>query len=176
MGSVVAPVLWSTDSVVMARGLSCSKAHGIVPDQRSNPRLWHLHWQVDYLPLSHHGSLYPRSWFDWSVVTWIILAPYLTHKIFSLCCCFRSSWGVTLRKETGKELPSRCLSSWSSAPWSSPRWYCWPQVIMFVPGKASCSMGERAGFYLVIFFYVTAYCVIYFPLILILTAPYGKMM
>ena len=37
--------LWSTDSVVGARGLSCSEACGIFPDQGSNP--CPLHWQVD---------------------------------------------------------------------------------------------------------------------------------
>ena len=35
-------------------GLSCSVACGIFPDQGWNPCL--LHWQVDYLPLSHQGS------------------------------------------------------------------------------------------------------------------------
>ena len=39
----------------MAHGLSCSAAHGIVPDQVSNPRLLQL--QVASLPLSHQGSL-----------------------------------------------------------------------------------------------------------------------
>ena len=39
----------------MAHGLSCSTAHGIFPDQGSNPCL--LHWQVNSLPLSSQGSL-----------------------------------------------------------------------------------------------------------------------
>ena len=34
--------LWSTGSVVVAHGLSCSAACGIFPDQGLNPRL--LHW------------------------------------------------------------------------------------------------------------------------------------
>ena len=38
----------------MAHGLSCSAACGIFPDWGSNPCL--LHWQVDYLPLSHQGG------------------------------------------------------------------------------------------------------------------------
>ena len=38
----------------MVHELSCSEAHGIFPDQRSN--LYLLHWQVDSLPLSHQGS------------------------------------------------------------------------------------------------------------------------
>ena len=42
-------------SVVVAHGLSCSMACGILPDQRSNP--WLLHWQADSLPLSHRVTL-----------------------------------------------------------------------------------------------------------------------
>ena len=53
MGSVVvAPRLWSTESIAVVHGLSCSSACGILPDGRLNPCL--LHWQV--LPLSHQGS------------------------------------------------------------------------------------------------------------------------
>ena len=53
--SVVAALrLWSTASVVVVHGLSCSAACGIFLDQRSNLCL--LHWQVDSLPLSHLGS------------------------------------------------------------------------------------------------------------------------
>ena len=52
---VAAPRLYSTGSVVMACGISCSAAGGILPDQGSN--LWLLHWQVDFLPLSPQGSL-----------------------------------------------------------------------------------------------------------------------
>ena len=55
MGSVVvAPGLQSTDSVVVAHGLSCSEVWGIFLDQKSNLCLLHL--QADSLPLSHHGS------------------------------------------------------------------------------------------------------------------------
>ena len=42
---VVTPRLWSTGSVAVGHGLSCSEAYGIFPDQGSNPRL--LHWQAD---------------------------------------------------------------------------------------------------------------------------------
>ena len=41
--------------IVMAHGLSCSKASGIFLDPGSNPCL--LQWQVDSLPLSHQRSL-----------------------------------------------------------------------------------------------------------------------
>ena len=55
MGSVAgAPQLQSTDSVVVAHGLSCSATCGIFPDQGKNPCL--LHWQADSLPLSHWGG------------------------------------------------------------------------------------------------------------------------
>ena len=41
-------------SVVVAHGLSCSVARGILPDQGPNPRP--LHWQVGSQPLRHHRS------------------------------------------------------------------------------------------------------------------------
>ena len=41
-------------SVVVAHGLSCSTACGILPDQGSNP--CPLHWQADSQPLRHQGS------------------------------------------------------------------------------------------------------------------------
>ena len=49
-----APRLWSTGSVVVAHGFSCSVVCGIFSDQGLNPRL--LHWQADSLPLGHQGS------------------------------------------------------------------------------------------------------------------------
>ena len=52
--AVVVPRLQSTDSVIVVHGLSCSTAHGILPDQGSNLCL--LHWQADSVPLSHQGS------------------------------------------------------------------------------------------------------------------------
>ena len=51
---VAAPRLQSTGSVVVAEEVSCSAVCGIFWDQRVNPCL--LHWQEDYLPLSHQGS------------------------------------------------------------------------------------------------------------------------
>ena len=48
---VAARGLYSAGSAVVVHGLACSRAHGIFPDQGSNPCL--LHWQVDSLPLSH---------------------------------------------------------------------------------------------------------------------------
>ena len=43
---VVAPGLWGTGLVVVAHGVSCSMAHGILPDQGLNPCL--LNWQADF--------------------------------------------------------------------------------------------------------------------------------
>ena len=54
-GSVAgAPRHWSTGSVIVARGFSCSMVCGILQDQGSNPCL--LHWQADSWSLSHQGS------------------------------------------------------------------------------------------------------------------------
>ena len=47
-------------SVVVAHGLSCSRACGTFPDQGSNP--CPLHWQADSQPLCHQGS--PQTFFD----------------------------------------------------------------------------------------------------------------
>ena len=61
-GSVIAaPRLWSTGSILGAHGLSCFKASGIFPDQRSNPCL--LHWQTDSSPRSHQESPLVKFWF-----------------------------------------------------------------------------------------------------------------
>ena len=58
---VVAPRLWRAGSVVVAQGLSCSKACGIFPDQGSNP--CPLHCQADSCPLYHQGSSeFPVLW------------------------------------------------------------------------------------------------------------------
>lgn len=60
----------------------------------------------------------------------------LTRFLFSVVV-FRSWWGVTLLKETGRELQLHSLWFWSSAPWLSPQSYCWHQVLIFILGKAS---------------------------------------
>ena len=57
--TIVASLVGSTGSrragsVVVAHGLSCSAACGILPDQGSNP--CPLHWQADSQPLRHQGS------------------------------------------------------------------------------------------------------------------------
>ena len=52
--ATVAPGLQGTGPIVVAHGLSCSVACGILQDQGSNPCL--LHWQVDSLPLEPPGK------------------------------------------------------------------------------------------------------------------------
>ena len=57
--TIAASLVWSTGSrragsVIVAHGPSCSAAHGIFPDQGSNP--CPLHWQADSQPLRHQGS------------------------------------------------------------------------------------------------------------------------
>ena len=52
VASVVEYRLWGMwASVVVAHRLSCPEAHGIFPDQGSNP--CSLHWQADSQPLDH---------------------------------------------------------------------------------------------------------------------------
>ena len=53
-------------SVIVAHGLSCSAACGILPDQGSNSRP--LHWQADSQPLRHQGS--PRDAFNMLLKPW----------------------------------------------------------------------------------------------------------
>ena len=48
------PGVQSTGLIVMAHGLSCSTACGIFPDQGLNLCL--LHWQADFLLLSHQET------------------------------------------------------------------------------------------------------------------------
>ena len=54
---IATPRLESTRSVVVAHGLSCSVASGILLRQGWKPCL--LHWQADSLSLSHQGSPWP---------------------------------------------------------------------------------------------------------------------
>ena len=53
--SFVVEALGHGDSVVVALGLSCPEACGILSNQGSNR--CPLHWQVDSYPLTHQGSL-----------------------------------------------------------------------------------------------------------------------
>ena len=71
-----APRLWSSGSIVVVHGLSCSMACGIFLDQGSNPCL--LHWQVDSVPLSHQRSQLPRV-FDVHNCYVALILGYLSH-------------------------------------------------------------------------------------------------
>ena len=76
-GSILgAPRLWSSGSIVVVHGLSCSTACGIFLDQGSNPCL--LHWQVDSVPLSHQRSPLPRV-FDVHNCYVALILGYLSH-------------------------------------------------------------------------------------------------
>ena len=71
---VVVSGLYSTDSIVVVHGLSCSAVCGVFQDQGSNPCL--LHWQVDSWPLSHEGNPVPQ-----------LLYPFTSWWISRLLLC-----------------------------------------------------------------------------------------
>ena len=73
--------LWGTGSIVVARGVSCSMACGIFPDQEL--KLCLLHWQEDALPLSCQGK--PRTLFSWIHFTIAIR----NRSLISLSPCLR---------------------------------------------------------------------------------------
>ena len=77
-------------SVVVAHGLSCSAACGILPDQGSNP--YPLHWQADSQPLRHQGS--PAIIMKCAIkisLLWSCSMVLFTFLYVSLCANF---WGV----------------------------------------------------------------------------------
>ena len=86
----------------MAHGFSCPAAHGIFPDQGSNPCL--LHWQADSLPLSHQGS--PPTQF-------IFLKPCVLN--LTPVPCQRRQWHPTPVLLPGKSHGRRSLVGCS--PW-----------------------------------------------------------
>jgi len=60
---VAAPRLWSSGSVILVQGLSCSVQCGILPDQGSNSCA--KNWQADSSPLSHQGI--PNNFFSFAI-------------------------------------------------------------------------------------------------------------
>ena len=91
---VVIPRLYSTGSVVVVRGCSCSAACGIFLDQGWNPCV--LHWQVDSLSLrdqgrpKHYNFLYKNllpSFYLRRKVQQVNLSPLLPD----LFCCSNPS-------------------------------------------------------------------------------------
>ena len=89
-------LLLNTGSVVVADGLSCSKASGIFLDQGLNPCL--LHWHAEFLLLNHQGS-----------PAWLI----------SILCDFLNCNSVACSKRTitGTELPSYIKTKWATIFW-----------------------------------------------------------
>ena len=68
-------------SVIVAHGPSRSAAHGIFPDQGSNP--CPLHWQADSQPLRHQGSpgKYLINTCPWNYFLHVLFSPS-TNKIY----------------------------------------------------------------------------------------------
>ena len=80
-------LLWSTGSrcagsVIVAHGPSCYVAHGILPDQGSNP--CPLHLQADSQPLRRQGS--PHMTFLDKLHTTFKKRSFLSLKIFYTSC------------------------------------------------------------------------------------------
>ena len=66
-----------TSSIVVGRGLSCSEACGIFPDQGLN--LCPLHWQADSYPLHHQGS--PHGIFTCLFFFWVSLVARMVKNL-----------------------------------------------------------------------------------------------
>ena len=64
-------------SVVVAHGLSCSAACGILPDQGSNP--CPQHWQADSQPLRHQGSPTEKFWLQFTM--WFFFLNFSCRNI-----------------------------------------------------------------------------------------------
>ena len=69
---MVVPSLYSTGSVVVVHGLSCSVPHGVFPDQGSN--LFLLRWQAVFLATESLGK--PSSQFQRNILEWGKVAPF----------------------------------------------------------------------------------------------------
>ena len=67
-------------SVIVAHGLSCSVACGILPDQGSNP--CPLHWQADSQPLRHQGSPWTRFLKKFLATLIALILLYICKALF----------------------------------------------------------------------------------------------
>ena len=91
-------------SVVVAHGLSCSAACGILPDQGSNP--CPLHWQADSQPLRHQGSpilpflikVSKNNTEGHSTNFFFLIYLFLFLAALGLCCC---AWAFSSCGEQG---------------------------------------------------------------------------
>ena len=118
-------------SIVVMRGVSCSKAHGIFPDQGSNP--CPLHWQVDSLPLSHQGHPLLSFPTTFVIYSWLTLPP-TSHQLL-LILCLPVEHITTLFTQATLCPSSGCQGSSHEVPtagWCLQRW-CSPR------------RGERGG-------------------------------
>ena len=77
---------------------------GIFPDQGSNPCL--LHWQVDYLPLSHQGRL-PLVFKIILIEKKIITSLSMFSSVTQLCPTFATPW------TTARQASLSITNSWS---------------------------------------------------------------
>ena len=98
------------DSPGKNSGVGChALLHGAFLTEGSNPCL--LHWEVDYLPLSHQGSLVSRNghcWASWwylafkIIFHWSLWLPhplpntYSGSESLSLDLSFQGSWASSL--------------------------------------------------------------------------------
>ena len=106
---VAAPRLWSTGSIIVTYGLSCSMACDIFLDQRLNPCL--LHWQADSSPLSHQES--PRIYVVKSnVFTYDILYPSV--QLIGLVRLFATPWTEACQPPCQSPTPGTYSNSCSS--------------------------------------------------------------
>ena len=115
-------LLWSMGSrawasVLVAHGLHCSTACGILPDQGSNPCL--LHWPADPLPLSHQKS--PGLFLLTHIIKKKILCA-LSHFSVLLsdvvAVCPWKVWGPVKKKKKKKKAGEIALTFYT--PWMLP--------------------------------------------------------
>ena len=107
MGSVVAfPGLWSTGSIVVVHGFSCSMECGIYPDQGLN--LCFLHWQVD----STEPSGKPKGISSSNVIMLLLLSCFSRVRL--------SATPETAAHQAPPSLGFSRQEHWSGLPFPSP--------------------------------------------------------
>ena len=81
------PGLSGSGSIVVVRGLSCyTVACGILPDQVSNPYLFH--WQMDYLALNHQESSIHKFVCGMYEIYMNINVNKTLYEMHLMLCCF----------------------------------------------------------------------------------------
>ena len=80
-------------SAIVAHGPSCSAAHGIFPDQGSNP--CPVHWQADSQPLRHQGSPICRLLKKYLFSNYLFIYLFWLHWVFLAAHgIFVAAWGL----------------------------------------------------------------------------------